>query len=252
MSVLLGFDPGGEDGFGWCVADHAPELPLPIRATGVVDNAHDALRELLVHIPSGEEIDAAGIDAPLLWVSSGDRSADRRLRDELRALGARSPAGTVQAVNSLRGACLIQGILTGILLRAKMESLPITESHPQAILWLLRLANRNRHPSGIGLPALTQFRITSTQDGTDHERDAALATLSAWAMLRQPPGWRNLYLEEETAYSPLASPLGYWMPEVSAAPIAVSELATEDGSQQQAVLRYSMQQARKVAMENPY
>jgi hypothetical protein len=256
MAVLLGFDPGGEDGYGWCIADHAPVLPLSIRATGVVDNARDALREALAHVGSGEQIVAAGIDAPLFWVPSGDRKADRVLRHELRDLGAPSPAGTVQAVNSLRGACLVQGILTGILLRDPFRSLPITESHPKALLWLLRLANRKKHPSGISLSSLSsQFRAlkNSSADATDHERDAALATLSAWAMLSRPAGWRNLFEKEQNSYSPIEPPLGYWMPEVvEAVTSGATEEATEDQNEQQAVLRYAMGQARKVAQENPY
>src|SRR5205823_378164 len=129
-------------------------------------------------------------------------------------LGAPSPSGTVQAVNSLRGACLVQGIMTGILLRDAFRSLPITESHPKALLWLLRLANRKKHPSAIPLSFLSQFRATNSADATDHERDAALASLSAWAMLGRALGWRDLYREEQKPYSPIELPLGYWMPEV--------------------------------------
>jgi hypothetical protein len=252
MSVLLGFDPGGEDGFGWCVADYAPELPLPLRALGVVDNVHDALREVMARVSSGEQIVAAGIDAPLFWVSCGDRKADCILRTELRQLGSPHPGGTVQAVNSLRGACLVQGMLTAVRLRETLESLPITESHPKAILWLLRVANRNQHPSGISLSSLSQFQVQKSYEGTDHERDAALAMLSAWAMLSQPPGWRNLYGEESRPYSPLSPPLGYWMPEAITLPTENHDDSREDQAEQAAVLRYSMSQARKLAQENSF
>jgi len=142
--------------------------------------------------------------------------------------------------------------MTGVLLRDAFGSLPITESHPKALLWLLRLANPRQHPSGFALSALSQFRIMKSEDGTDHERYAALASLSAWAMLSQPPGWRNLYLEEQNPYSPIASPLGYWMPHLVEAPTEAKEVSAADQIEQQAVLRYSMKQARKVAQENPY
>ncbi len=252
MSVLLGFDPGGEDGFGWCLADHTPALPLRVRATGVVDNAQEALRAVGAHVLPGEQILGAGIDAPLFWVSSGDRMADRILRGELRELGVPSPGGTVQAVNSLRGACLVQGIMTGVLLRDRYPSLPITESHPKALLWLLRLANQRQHPAGILLSAMPQFRVPDVKGATDHERDAAVATLSAWAMLSRPVGWRDLHGQEQHPYSPLALPLGYWMPNVAVAQVEAVEELAEDQHEQQAVLRYSMSQARTVARENPY
>lgn len=215
MAVLLGFDPGGEDGYGWCIADYAPDLPLQIRATGVVDNACDALDKTLAHVCAGEQIMAAGIDAPLFWVPSGDRHADELLRKDLRELGAPSPGGTVQAVNSLRGACLVQGVMTGILLRKTLPSLPITESHPKALLWLLGLANRKKHPRNILLSSLPKYlRPANSADIKEHERDAALATLSARAMLNQPAGWRNLFRKEQNLYLPIELPLGYWMPEV--------------------------------------
>src|SRR5437660_360415 len=118
MVVLLGFDPGGEDGFGWSVADDTPALPLTVRATGVVDNARSAVDAAMAQVKQGEHVVAAGIDAPLFWVATGDRTVDRIVRAELRRLGAASPGGTVQAVNSLRGACVVQGMLTGVLLRA--------------------------------------------------------------------------------------------------------------------------------------
>jgi hypothetical protein len=107
MGAHLGFDPGGEDGFGWCVADDSPVLPLTLRASGVVDNSRSAVDAAMDHVKKGEPIVAVGIDAPLFWVATGDRNVDRIVRDELRGLGARSPGGTVQAVNSLRGACVV-------------------------------------------------------------------------------------------------------------------------------------------------
>jgi predicted nuclease with RNAse H fold len=217
MTVLLGFDPGGEDGFGWCVADDTPTLPLAVRATGVVDNARSAVDAVMTQVKRGESVVAVGIDAPLFWVATGDRNVDRIVRDELRGLGARSPGGTVQAVNSLRGACVVQGMLTGMLLRAALPEVLISESHPKALLWQLRLANRDRHPAGISLVSLSHFSVSASIGTQDHERDAAIGALCAWAMVHNPKGWRDLYLEEQHPYSPITAPLGYWMPQVAQA-----------------------------------
>lgn len=214
MGVLLGFDPGGEDGFGWCLVNDTPTLPLMVRTTGVVDNARSAVDTVMAQVKNGEQVMAVGIDAPLFWVAAGDRNVDRIVRDELRSLAAPSPGGTVQAVNSLRGACVVQGMLAGLLLRAVLPEVLITESHPKALLWQLRLANRNRHPAGISLPSLSQFSVSAAAGLTDHERDAAIGALCAWAMLHKPKGWRELYVEEQAPYSPVTAPLGYWMPQV--------------------------------------
>jgi hypothetical protein len=251
MTLLLGFDPGGKKSFGWCVAENALVLPLQIRATGVVDNARDAILKAFACIKYGEQVFAAAIDAPMFWVPCGDRKVDRIVRNQV--CGLKCPGGTVQAVNSLRGACLVQGMLTGILLREKFPALPITESHPKATLWLLRLADQKRNPASI-LHALSRLVVSASVGKTDHERDAAVAVLSAWAMTNQAHGWKDLYLEEQKEqkpYSPIESPLAYWMPEVDGA-----EPSREDmhggRREQKAVLRYSMKQAAKVAEENPY
>jgi hypothetical protein len=252
MAILIGFDPGGEDGFGWCTAEYASALPLRVRATGIVDNAGDARREILARIPAGEKIVAAGIDSPLFWDLSGDRKADCNIRKKLRALHAPSPNGTVQTVNSLRGACLVQRIIIAKLLRDSDRTLPITESHPKALLWLLRQANQTQRPSKIQLSSLSQFLVTESNGAAEHERDAALATLSAWAMLGQPKGWRDLYLDQQGTFSPIEPPLGYWMPEVVGSHTEANEELAADQIEQQAVLRYSMNQAKKIAQENPY
>jgi hypothetical protein len=216
MGILLGFDPGGEDGFGWCLANDTPTLPLTVRATGVVDNAQSAFDAALAQVKNSGPVVAVGIDAPLFWIATGDRNVDQIVRDELWGLGAPSPGGTVQAVNSLRGACVVQGMLIGVLLRAALQDVPITESHPKALLWQLRFADRDRHPSGISLRSLTQFFHVPASVGTqDHERDAAIGALCAWAMSNKPKGWRDLYPEEQNPYSPIASPIGYWMPQVA-------------------------------------
>lgn len=211
MQVLLGFDPGGEDGFGWCIVEDGMTLPLRIRIAGVVDNARDALAAAQQALRDDDRVVAAGVDAPMFWVPAGDRVADRTVRDAVRDLGIPSPWGTVQAVNSLRGACLVQGIMIGELLRGKWCELPISESHPKAFLWLARIASLTVHHENVQLAAIPQLSSPLGLQAMEHQRDAAIAALSAWAMVRHPQGWRDLYLNEAGAYSPLAQPLAYWM-----------------------------------------
>ena len=209
MELLLGFDPGGAGAYGWAVAEHSARLPLSLRATGVTSNAEEAVTAALAVTGAGDEIKAAGIDAPLFWVSAGDRIADATVRTAICARG--SAGGTVQHVNRLQGACLVQGMLGGILLRRRFRELPLSESHPKAFLWLTGVANAALHPSAVAFTLLTQYFSGIPTGRPDHERDAAIATLSAWAMRVHPLHWRDLYPLEQNPYSPLSSPLGYWM-----------------------------------------
>jgi hypothetical protein len=211
MQVLLGFDPGGADGFGWCIVEDAATLPLRLRVGGVVGNAREAFAAAEQALQKGDKVVAAGVDAPMFWVTAGDRVADRIVRDAARDLGIPSPWGTVQAVNSLRGACLTQGIMIGDLLRRKWRGLPVSESHPKAFLWLARIASPAVHHGNVQLTAVPQLSSPPGLQAMEHQRDAAIAALSAWAMVRHPQDWRDLYLDEAGAYSPLAQPLAYWM-----------------------------------------
>lgn len=210
MEFIFGFDPGGAGAFGWCVATNPAAAPLGVRECGVVSVASEAADAAMEAVGRADEVVAAGIDAPLFWVPAGDRAADRKLRSAICSLGA--PSGTVQHVNSLRGACLIQGILVGLLLRQRMPRLPISESHPKAMLWLTRVASRSTGPSSIALSDIAELSGFPQLAASDHERDAAIAALSAWAMLRRPTGWHDLHAREPNAVSPLTAPLAYWMP----------------------------------------
>ena len=193
MAVLLGFDPGGKGSFGWCVAYDNSVLPLQIVASGVSNHAASAVATCLSALPAAHDVLAAGIDAPLMWSRSGRRSADVRVRNAIRKAGAPHVGGTVQEVNSLRGACLVQGFLAAIELREHFPGLPLTEAHPKALRWLCMEAR--------------EFISSS-----EHERDAALSAFTAWALINRPLGWSDLYAEKANSYPLVSMPLSYFMP----------------------------------------
>jgi len=125
---FIGFDPGGKKAFGWAVVETTPR-GLRLVAGGEVTGALTALAtasEASVELPA-----AIGIDAPLFWVFDGDRNADLQVR--ALVCGAGGQSGTVSHVNSLRGACLVQGVLVARLSRERWPEVPITESHPKAL-----------------------------------------------------------------------------------------------------------------------
>ena len=210
MNILLGFDPGGAGAFGWCVSELSHELPLRVRNTGIANHAEDAVAAALAELTTSDSVSAAAIDAPLLWAAAGDRRSDQFIRTRILALGA--SAGSVQHVSSLQGACLVQGILAGMLLRERYSTLPLSESHPKAFLWLMGLATDASPPPTIALSDLHRLLATDGRVVSDHERDAAIATLSAWAMLTRPLDWTELFHLEPRPYTPLATPLEYWIP----------------------------------------
>lgn len=211
---LLGLDPGGDGRFGWCVAEARDGSRPSVRGLGVTSDARAAITSALRALPRPDALVGAGIDSPLFWSHAGDRNADRLIRRQIRKLGARAPAGTVQHVNSLRGACLVQGVLAAHLLRKATPSVRITEAHPKALLWLIGAASAVRSVRSISLAEVRAFIESETDRLSEHERDAALAAASAWAMMVAPHGWRDLALDEPEPFVPVP-PVEYWMPEPS-------------------------------------
>jgi hypothetical protein len=208
---IVGFDPGGKGQFGWCVLQGSKKLPIAVRSAGVEDHAEAAVERALCGIPGGLKVEGAAIDAPLFWTPTGDRKADQLVRKQIRRLGALAAAGTVQHVNSLRGACLVQGVMTAHLLRRAESTVRVSESHPKALLWLLDAATPERQAATVTMDHISHFIQCETEGMSEHERDAAVGALSAWAMVSRPMGWKNLFPEEVDAFAP-ASPAEYWMP----------------------------------------
>jgi hypothetical protein len=101
--------------------------------------------------------------------------------------------------------------MIGVLLRREWQILPLCESHPKAFLWLAGIATPAVHHGSVQLAAIPQLASPPGLQVMEHQRDAAIAALSAWAMVHHPQGWRDLFVDEALAYSPLAQPLGYWM-----------------------------------------
>jgi hypothetical protein len=209
--LVLGFDPGGLKRFGWCVAEPTLHGKLKLLDCGVADHATRAVEAALKATDDPARIVAAGIDSPLFWVPNDSRQADKTIREKLKGLGAESPGGTVQEVNSLRGACLAQGIMTAHLLGKSVPAVRITESHPKALLWLLKVATKDRRPTKVKMSDLRAFVTCESEELSEHERDAALGAFAAWAMVTEQAGWRDLFQDEDKPFVPVP-PIEYWMP----------------------------------------
>ncbi|UCV18885.1 DUF429 domain-containing protein [Ferribacterium limneticum] len=192
---FIGLDPGGQKSFGWATL-RIGESGTPVALeTGVSSSASNALNE--ASRSGGAMPIAVGIDAPLFWVMEGDRSADACIRKLVCAAGGHS--GTVGHVNSLRGACLVQGILAAHQVANLWPSASVTEAHPKALLRV--------HPA-----ASDFLELYLPNPPTEHERDAALAAFSAWATVAHFSGWRDLLLDETAPFFPSGHVVSYWFP----------------------------------------
>lgn len=148
---------------------------------------------------------AAGIDAPLMWSKRGNRQIDEKIR---KALPDTLNAPRVLAVNSLWGSVTVQGVLLGKHLREAWNCLEITETHPNALLHLLKHSQESEIQK---IYAIAERLIAKL---TDHKRDATLSAVAALAMVRCPksPNWQNLYEHEPCPVQPFNTSVIYWMP----------------------------------------
>ncbi len=213
MNIYLGFDPGGKNQFGWCVCTAHGEQ-IHVLFSGITSYTNGAFEKAMCKIPPESSIIGIGIDAPMFWVTKGGREADRLVRNAIAEAGAPAPAGTVQHFNSLRGACVIQGMLIAKLLRKRLPDVPITEAHPKALLWLLGIARTNYGPEEIKIHDVENVYIQSTKSESDHVRDAILGAVTAQAMIERRSNWRDLLPIERDPILAVKHPVGYWMPGV--------------------------------------
>ncbi len=206
--LILGFDPGGEGKsqgeFGWSICSTSNGTLQPPLKTGSAKNAWDALLQikdaLRRHYPTRHPpVLAAGIDAPLFWNPQGKRTVDCYLKQVLKPSGMDK---SVMHINSLRGACLAQGLLLGRHLRETWD-FPMTEAHPTVLRHLLHRSGQSE---------TTQMVEHVIVGLAGHQRDATLSAVAAWAMLHEPPRWHNLYPKEHCPVQLIDPPISYWMP----------------------------------------
>ena len=206
--IILGFDPGGRENFGWSICHASPDDLTLLRsglssdAQGAFATVTDTIRSL--GVPGNPQVLAAGIDAPMFWSAAGDREADRALRSAL-------PFGQknlVMHVNSLQGACLVQGVLLGKALHERYGGggFRITESHPSALFQVLKAQGRSPELEDI------EVLLEGVEDNEQHQADATICAYAGWSMLQGSPGWQDLYCLEPRPVQPLGTPVSYWMP----------------------------------------
>lgn len=207
---FVGFDPGGDEQFGWCVLEGTTR-PLSLVQSGCVSDAAAAVDAVLRLVGVPPRIDGVGIDSPLFWAPAGRRRVDWIVRAAIKSAGAPNAGGTVQQVNSLRGACITQGVVAAHLLRRAVPGVRITEAHPKALLWLINVASADRRVLDVSTEHLAKFVSCEVAALSEHERDATLGAIAAWAMTSGVAGWRDISVEDRDAVVPFP-PVEYWMP----------------------------------------
>jgi predicted nuclease with RNAse H fold len=197
----LGFDPGGvtQNAFGWAIISNSSG-EWHVHCSGTCGSASAAVKDAAPHLP--ESPIAVGIDAPLYWVLDGDRKAGKFVRDWVRETD-RSKSSTVNHVNSLKGACLVQGVLAVCLVHDWWPNALITEAHPKA-LWCTTESARS----------FVQRNLAKLKCN-EHKRDAALAAFAAaQAYANGESGWTNLAVLDPEPYFPFPSDVSvsYYFP----------------------------------------
>jgi len=97
------------------------------------------------------------------------------------------------------------------LLRRELPGIRLTESHAKALPWILGVARVERRVAEVRFYHLSDLIESESPYLSDHERDAALGAVAAFAMMEKRSGWRDLYQEEANTFTPV-SPVEYWMP----------------------------------------
>ena len=193
----VGFDPGGHKAFGWAVVRYLDGI-VSLTSSGTCSNALDAVTATQRACPT--EPLAFAVDAPLFWIPSGDRNVDKIVRRMVCSAGGTS--GTVSHVNSLRGACLVQGIIVTDLAAKLWPRANVSEAHPKALL-------------KVNSAARDFADKASDSAATEHERDAALAAFTAISHVLRFEGWHDLAMREHGHHFPAGKPVAYWFPQES-------------------------------------
>ncbi len=155
----FGADPGGKNSFGVARLNDDGSF-----VSGCVTGVDEAVEWI------AERPKAIGIDCPMWWSSSGtgDRRVDQRLRKHYKI-----SSGTIQTVNSLRGAAIIQGPMLVFRINEKYSAVPVTEAHPKA---LLKSKNLQDAPWD---EVISTFSIEGDLPSSEHARDAILCAVAA-------------------------------------------------------------------------
>ena len=124
--------------------------------------------------------------------------SDQKIRKAVSKAGGSS--STVGHVNSLRGACLVQGVLSVVALVEKWPNIVITESHPKALLSVW--------PQAVDFTKKFHFH-------NEHERDAALGVYAAFASIARLTGWVDWVSMEKNIFVPSGGDVSYWFPQLS-------------------------------------
>lgn len=111
-------------------------------------------------------------------------------------------SSTVISVNSLRGACLVQGVLAAKEVKQRWAQAKVTEAHPKALFEISREARK----------WIKDLKLES--EPSEHIRDAALAAFAAYAYWEKMAGWINLVSQEGgEPFFPSGYTAAYYFPE---------------------------------------
>ena len=189
---VLGFDPGGPEGFGWSICEVFGDIVLPARG-GAASHVAEVMDKVVNYIHREANIMGIGIAAPLFWSPTGTRRVDGIIREALTASGHPAPSDAIPELGEANGERLVQGHLLARDIWDHFQ-IPVTEVNPKALLWLL------------------DPEVKRDQELTEDSPAAVIAAFAGYCMHERLPMWRDLFPQEPNPVLPLGTPVSYWMP----------------------------------------
>jgi predicted nuclease with RNAse H fold len=170
--IWIGADPGGIGKFGAALLFQdgtysCKDVSSVSEFIDFVEEKLDVFGDGTLALPGG-----VGIDAPLWWSTKegGSRTADEWIRKHHRV------GQSVSSINSLQGAALVQGVVLALELRRRFAKIPVTESHPKALLRALYGDGSGKEDQFFkDFPVI----IDPVNKLSEHQRDALIGAVCA-------------------------------------------------------------------------
>lgn len=170
--LIAGYDPGGNDGHGFALADLQNGQCVNLR----VETLKDA-ESVILALEEATELQALGIDTLAAWAtgSSGWRAADLWLRKHYKHV-----LPSIVSPNSLHGSMGLNGMAVLQSIRKSRPHIQITETHPKVLYWALTGSKYNYREEPESMDSfLSKCLGCPVKTKNNHEWDAVLSVVAA-------------------------------------------------------------------------
>lgn len=170
--IVVGYDPGGNSAHGFAELRVEGGTAAKL-STATLDTAED----MIARVERLSSVLALGVDTLSFWGTgtSGWRPADLWLRRQYKPV-----QHSVISPNGLFGSMGLSGMSVLISARRRFPDVPITETHPKVLYWLLRGKKYDYEYAKREMDAVLARSLgTQAAPVTEHEWDAAISAPAA-------------------------------------------------------------------------